>query len=284
MIFQDKVELPLWDELPPEGAENADRENFSHPAITMFAPPQWKRYDKAIVIFPGGGHNYHTHPEGNFYAEYFASMGYWTFAVTYRLGGEKFIHPALLNDAARSIRLVRNAAKEPGFSPDKVGVMDSSAGGHLAAHISCCYDSDEIVYGKDEKEKVSSRPDFTIPCYPVNSGVRKKRHEKSFCRIQGKEKPTVEERKKVSPELFVNKTTPKAFLWHRYHDLRVPLENSLLYAEKLRENDIPFERHIYEKGGTEKVWTVTPHGVMPVFYGFPCFENPMQTEYNLHQK
>ena len=113
MIFQDKVELPLWDELPPEGAENADRENFSHPAITMFAPPQWKRYDKAIVIFPGGGHNYHTHPEGNFYAEYFASMGYWTFAVTYRLGGEKFIHPALLNDVARSIRLVRNAAKEP---------------------------------------------------------------------------------------------------------------------------------------------------------------------------
>ena len=249
MIFQDRLELPLWAETPPFGNSETEKNIVSTPTITMYAPPQWKRYDKAIVIFPGGGYNYHAHPEGGTYAEYFASEGYWTFAVTYRLGSEKFTHPAQLNDAARAIRMVRSAAEEFGFRADKVGVMGSSAGGHLAAHISTCFDSDEIVYGKDEKEKVSSRPDFTILCYAVISGVSDKRHEGSFCRLLGSEDPPEEERKKVSQELFINRNTPKAFIWHRYFDLCVPLENSLLYAEKLRENDIPFELHIYPRGG-----------------------------------
>lgn len=248
MIFQDRKEIPLWEGLPPFAKGNEADKDI--PTITLFAPPQWKRYDKAIVIFPGGGYTHLAQHEGTKYAEFFASKGIWAFVVNYRLGSNKYHHPVELNDAARGVRSVRNAAKELGFSPDKIGVMGSSAGGHLAAHISTCYDSEEIVYGEEEKEKVSSRPDFSILCYPVISGVSDKRHAGSFKYLLGTEDvPSFEECAKVSPELFVNKNTPPAFLWHTCMDKGVPLENSIFYGEKLRENDIAFELHIYAKGG-----------------------------------
>ncbi len=247
MIFQDRKELPLWEGAAPFAHGNEEGKDI--PTITLYTPPQWKRYDKAVVIFPGGGYTHLAQHEGKGYAEYLAANGIWAFVVNYRLGSNKYAHPAELNDAARGVRMVRLAAKELGFSPDKVGVMGSSAGGHLAAHISACYDSEEIVYGNDETEKVSSRPDFSILCYPVVSGVSEKRHKGSFINLLCKEDPSEEERARVSPELYINKNTPKAFLWHTFMDKAVPMENSLLYAEKLRENDIPFELHIYDKGG-----------------------------------
>lgn len=248
MIFQDRKALPLWAGTPPFAHGNEEGKDI--PTITLHTPPQWKRYDKAVVIFPGGGYANLAQHEGTAYAEYLASNGIWAFVVNYRLGSNNYHHPAELNDAARGVRMARLAAKEFGFSPSKVGVMGSSAGGHLAAHISTCFDSEEIVYGEDEKEKVSSRPDFSILCYPVISGVSDKRHAGSFKNLLGtQENPAFEECAKVSPELFVNKNTPTAFLWHTFMDKGVPMENSLFYAEKLRENDIAFELHIYDKGG-----------------------------------
>ena len=59
----------------------------------------------------------------------------------------------------------------------------------------------------------------------------------------------------LSLEKRIDKTTPPAFLWHTYSDAAVPVENSLLYAKSLRENDIPFEMHIYPDG---------PHGMSVV--------------------
>ena len=247
MIFKDRQALPLWKKNVPFA--HGSEEGKDIPTITLYTPPQWKRYDKAVVIFPGGGYTHLAQHEGTGYAEFLAANGIWAFVVNYRLGSNNYYHPAELNDAARGVRMVRKAAEELGFSPDKIGVMGSSAGGHLAAHISCCYDSEEIVYGEDEQEKVSSRPNFTILCYPVISGIIEKRHNGSFINLLGKETPAEAERAKVSPELYINKNTPKAFLWHTFMDKGVPLENSLLYAQKLRENDIPFELHIFDKGG-----------------------------------
>ncbi|MBO4304229.1 MAG: alpha/beta hydrolase [Lentisphaeria bacterium] len=244
--FENGKAIPLWGEEPPFAKGNEPGKDI--PTITLYTPPQWKRYDKAVVIFPGGAYCFCAPHEGQGYAEYLAANGIWAFVVNYRVA-PNYAHPVPLNDAARGVRCVRLAAKELGFDPDKVGVMGSSAGGHLAGHISTCFDSPQIVYGKDETEKVSSRPSFSILCYPVISGVSTKRHLGSFLNLLGTKTPSEEDLKKLSLELLVNEKTPKAFLWHTFGDKGVPLENSLLYAEKLREHEIPFALHIYERGG-----------------------------------
>ena len=247
MIFQNAVECPLWNEKPPVSIRDTEKENDPVPTICMYEPPQWKRSDKAVVIFPGGGYGYHSSDTCVQYAKALNEEGIWAFVVKYRLGK---LYPAQLFDALRAVRLVRKAAEELGFSPDKTGVMGSSAGGHLSAM--CAVHYDQGVLGQDEKEVVSARPDFTILCYPVISGVSDKSHKDSFINLFGTETPSESDLRETSAELHVNKNTPKAFIWHTFADTLVPVENSLLYAEKLRENNIPFELHIYPLG---------PHGL-----------------------
>lgn len=243
MFFQDRKELPLWEEEPPVSKLDTHKEDDPVPTITMYAPPPWKRSNKAVVIFPGGGYSHLSVPACERYAQVFNEEGHWAFIVSYRLGK---LYPAQLYDALRAVRLVRSAAEELGYSPDKIGVMGSSAGGHLAAM--CAVHYDKGIPGKDEKEIFSARPDFSIHAYPVISGVSNKSHKASFINLFKTQKPEQKDLMETSAELHVNKTTPPAFLWHTFADTLVPMENSLLYAKALRENDIPFELHIYPLG------------------------------------
>lgn len=243
MFFQDRTPQPLWNENAPVSKQDVYKEEDMIPEITMYAPPPWKRSNKAVVIFPGGGYSQLSVQASERYAQVFNEEGHWAFIVKYRLGK---LYPAQLFDALRAIRLVRNAAEELGYSPDKIGVMGSSAGGHLAAM--CAVHYDKGVTGKDEKEEISARPDFSIHAYPVISGVSEKSHKGSFFHLFGKREPEREELIETSAELHVNKNTPPAFLWHTFADTLVPMENSLLYAKALRENAIPFELHIYPLG------------------------------------
>lgn len=243
MEFQDRKALPLWDGVPPVSSRDSHREEDAVPTITMFAPPQWKRTNKAVVIFPGGGYGTLSVQASERYANIFNEAGHWAFVVGYRLGK---LYPAQLFDALRAVRLVRRAAEKLGYSPDKIGVMGSSAGGHLAAM--CAVHYDKGIAGEDEKEMICARPDFSIHAYPVISGVNEKSHKASFINLFKNPTPEKEELILTSAELHVNKNTPPAFLWHTCGDTLVPMENSILYAEKLRENAIPFELHIYPLG------------------------------------
>lgn len=209
------------------------------PLITCYRPAPAQHNGHGLVIFPGGGYGALAPHEGKDYAEYFAAAGYTCFVVTYRLGTEGFRHPAMLEDALAAIGTVRARASEWGINPQRIGVMGSSAGGHLAAHSS-------TAYGRYPGGN-SLRPDFTILCYPVIQVRGPYAHTGSRERLIGAE-PSEELLAEVACVDAVTPQTPPCFLWHTVEDAAVPVENSIDFAQALRRNNVPFELHIYQKG------------------------------------
>ena len=247
MELRDRTAMPLWCGVPPAG--ESDPEQI--PVITPYAPKVWKYNRRALVIFPGGGYTALAQYEGYGFAEFFADQGYYCFVVNYRLGKDLgkggCHHPAQLSDAARAVRLVRSWAPELGFRSDKIGVVGSSAGGHLAASVSILPELGLTLPEEGEIARISSRPDFSILCYPVIT-LGKYTHQGTRQNLLGQNfDPETE--KILSLENSINEKTPPAFLYHRMEDQAVPCENSLMYARALRKFGIPFELHIYEKGG-----------------------------------
>ena len=233
-------EFPLW----PDSADVGPTDN--RPSITVFAPEAGAANGSAMIIFPGGGYGGLAKHEGEGYARWFAQQGVTAFVVKYRLGSKGHRHPAMLNDAARSVRFVRARAAEWGIDRDRVGVIGSSAGGHLAATILTQFDAGRPD-DADPIERESSRPTLGILCYPVIT-MGKYTHGGSRKNLLGSE-PSPELIEKLSAERQVTADTPPCFVWHTWEDKGVPLENSMLFAQALREKGVRFELHIYEKGG-----------------------------------
>ena len=201
--------------------------------------PEGARQAIGLIIFPGGGYGMLADHEGRGYAEYFVRQGVACFVVRYRLGSEGFRHPAMLEDALSAIHAVRSSAAELGVDPHKIGVMGSSAGGHLTAHT--------VTAWNQYVETVSLRPDFGVLCYPVITAQGEFCHTGSYWNLLGPE-PTADRLAAVSPELLVKADTPPCFLWHTMEDDGVLLENSLIFAAALRRVRVPFELHIYTRG------------------------------------
>jgi len=102
------------------------------PTITCWIPEQ-NPQGLGLVILPGGGYHGLAAHEGQGYAEFFSKAGIACFVVSYRLGSQGFRHPAMLEDALAAICSVRSAAVEYHLDAHHIGIMGSSAGGHLAA-------------------------------------------------------------------------------------------------------------------------------------------------------
>ena len=248
MELKNRTAMPLWCGTPPAG----ESDPAQIPEIIPYAPPVWKFNHRALVIFPGGGYHALAAYEGPGFAEFFADQGYYCFVVNYRLGDNLgktgCHHPAQISDAARAVRLVRSWAKELGYKTDRIGVIGSSAGGHLAATVSVLPELGLTIPEEGEVAKISSRPDFAVLCYPVITLDEPYIHVGSMMNLLGEGfDPAL--REKLSLEKQVNEHTPPTFLYHRVGDKAVPLENSLFYAQALRKYGVPFELHIYEKGG-----------------------------------
>lgn len=193
----------------------------------------------SIVILPGGGYGGLAAHEGPGYAEYFCKAGIACFVVSYRLGSQGFRHPAMLEDSLSAINAVRSHAEEFGIDPLKIGIMGSSAGGHLAAHT--------LVAWNTYKNDISLRPDFGILCYPVIASYGIKAHSGSMKNLLG-DNPSQDLLEEVYCAKHVTDNTPPCFLWHTGEDQGVPLENSMIFASALREKGVPFELHLYNKG------------------------------------
>src|SRR4051812_12459479 len=106
------------------------------PTLTPFLPEPGKRNGATILILPGGGYSALAEHEGKGYAEWFVEHGVTAYVLKYRLGSAGYRHPVELNDAARALRMVRSFAKRDGLDPARVGIIGSSAGGHLASTLS----------------------------------------------------------------------------------------------------------------------------------------------------
>jgi len=234
----------LW----PQGAPGAlGREPTDVPTLTPYLAPKEKATGAAVVICPGGGYGHLAEHEGRPVAEWLNTIGVTAFVLKYRLG-PRYHHPAMLQDAARAIRLVRARAAEWGLDPARVGILGFSAGGHLASTAGTHFDAGKAD-AADPLERVSSRPDVMILIYPVIT-MREKTHAGSKKNLLG-DNPTSELVALLSNEEQVTKETPPAFLVHTMTDTAVPVENTLMFVSALRRAGVPFELHLYERG---------PHG------------------------
>lgn len=259
--------IPLW----PAGAPGARGTNGPDiPALTPYLcesnatglPRQSSATaGAALVICPGGGYQYLASHEGNDYALWLNQHGVTCFVLKYRRGSHGYRHPAMLNDAARAVRWVRAHADEYKIDTKRVGIMGSSAGGHLAATLLTHFDAGD-TNSADAVERQSSRPDLGILCYPVIS-MGEFAHQGSRENLLGKN-PSPDLVKLLSNELQVTPNTPPCFLWTTFEDNTVPMENTLRFAEALRKNHVPFDLHVYQKGGhgmglKDKPPFVNPH-------------------------
>jgi acetyl esterase/lipase len=235
--------ISLW----PDGAPGALGHSTNDiPTLTPYLPDPTNTTGSAMVICPGGGYTHLAPHEGNDYALWLNQHGITCFVLKYRLGSNGYHYPAEFEDVTRATRLVRANAAEWHIDPHRIGIMGSSAGGHLASTLLTHFDSGN-TNSDDLIERQSSRPDLGVLCYAVIT-MGEYTHRGSKDNLLGKH-PSWKLVKLLSNELQVKTNTPPCFIWCTYEDRTVPMENSLRFAEALRKHHVPFDFHIYQKGG-----------------------------------
>jgi acetyl esterase/lipase len=236
-------EFPLWQGAAPGALGTAAKDI---PTLTPFIATNGT--GAAMIVCPGGGYSRLAPHEGHDYALWLNSRGISAFVLKYRLGADGYRYPVEYQDVARAIRLVRARAKEWNLNPNRIGVMGSSAGGHVASMAMTHFNAGD-TNSPDAIDRVSSRPDLAILCYPVIS-MGKFAHHGSRVNLIGTNPPPalVEE---TSSELQVKKDSPQCFIWSTDEDKTVPIENTLDFAAAMRQAGVPFEMHVYQRG---------PHG------------------------
>jgi acetyl esterase/lipase len=241
-IVHAQTAIPLWPDriLGALGLQDKDV-----PTITPYLADPAVATGAAMVIFPGGGYGGLAPHEGKGYADWLVTNGISCFVVKYRLGSGGYRHPSMLQDAARAVRFVRARADEWKINPKRVGVIGSSAGGHLASTLITHFDSGKPD-ASDPVERESSRPDLAVLCYPVIT-MGSNTHNGSKKNLLG-DNPDPQLIKNLSNELQVTKETPPCFIWHTQEDKGVKVENSLEFAAALQRASVPFDLHVYQNG------------------------------------
>src|SRR4051794_8445148 len=166
---QPPTNMPKADPLWAEGAPGAmGSEEVDKPTLAPYLVPAGRGTGTAVIVCPGGGYQgLSMDKEGDQIARWLNSLGVTSFVLKYRLG-PKYHHPVELGDAQRAIRTVRSKAAEYRVQPDRVGIMGFSAGGHLASTAGTHFDAADAG-AADPIDRLSSRPDFLVLCYPVIS-------------------------------------------------------------------------------------------------------------------
>lgn len=251
---QNQTPFPLW----PEGVPNhkpgigPERVNDSGwvqgietPTLTYYPPAIDRPNGTAVIICPGGGYvGLSRIREGVQYANWLSTLGVASFVLTNRIG--EYGHPAPLQDVLRAIRLVRSRAAEFNLDPARIGVMGSSAGGHLAASAGTLFDHPDGKTGAP-LDTVNARPDFLILMYPVISFQHAAAHTGSRRALLG-QNASPELVAQLSLETQVTSATPPTLLIHTQADQAVPVENSILFFQALTRANVPAEMYLFEKG------------------------------------
>ena len=256
---QNKI-IPLYpegvkcgNELPAETDYDKDGRIFKKvvdPEIWYYPTPKKDRTETAVLVIPGGGYyGLWFDKEGIEVASWLNDLGISAFVLKHRVPHWESIdcrsHVAL-DDARRSIRIIRENAKKWGIDKNSVGVLGFSAGGHLASTLSTQFD-----YGKksdDKFDEISSRPDFSVLVYPVISMRNAYTHKGSKQSLLGNN-PNNKDVVMFSNELQVKEDTPPTILIHASDDQVVSPKNSILFYKALLKNKIPVSLHILDKGG-----------------------------------
>ena len=238
---QQPVELPLWPDGAPNssgltGEEQETRPHFvtnvTHPTLTVYHPE--KPNGMAIIMCPGGGYRgLGMDGEGYDMAPWFCGQGITYIVLKYRMPNGDRTLP--ISDAEAAMKLVRDSADVWDLNPNDIGIMGSSAGGHLASTIA--------THAKPEL-----RPNFQILFYPVITMDKSYTHRGSHDNLLGKD-ASAELELEYSNEKQVTKDTPRAFIVYSDDDKVVPPANGVNYYLALNKNNVPSVLHIYPSGG-----------------------------------
>src|SRR5438552_18353788 len=254
------AQVPIWpgtapDAQPvagPEYAETSGKDflpggrpavgvsNVTRPTITVYSP-QRKNSGAAVIVFPGGGYQILAIDlEGTEVCDWLTARGITCVLLKYRVpnvgrtwdqqcGCDRDTKSsAPLEDAVRTIRLVRYHAVEWHIDPHKISVLGFSAGGHLVAALSTNYDR-RLYASVDTADVVSARPDFAVLVYPGHL------YDPA--------------RRALNPQIRVKHQTPPTFILQAQNDSVDTVRNSLAYYEALRDVGVPAELHLYAEGG-----------------------------------
>ena len=251
------TQVPLWpgsvpDAQATEGPEDtraekdqlvADRpwvlvDKVSQPTMTVYAP-EGRNTGAAIVVFPGGGYQILAIDlEGTEVCDWLTPKGITCILLKYRVPGEGLYpksgaypkSPIALEDAQRTVGLVRFHAAEWHIDPHKLGVLGFSAGGHLVAALSTHYGK-RLYTAVDAADRESCRPDFAVAIYPGHM-------------LENTSKPF-----DLNPAIPVTSHTPPTFLLQAEDDPVDDVENSLVYYAALKKAGVSAEMHLYAHGG-----------------------------------
>ena len=208
-------------------------DKVSRPTMTVYSP-QARNTGVAVVVFPGGGYNVLAIDlEGSEVCDWLTARGITCVLLKYRVPCAKVGPyrncPAALQDAQRTIGLLRSQAARWHIDPHKIGVLGFSAGGHMVVAISTHF-AKRLYPPVDAADKESCRPDFAVALYPGHLAVP----ETNFV---------------LNPDIKVTSHTPPTFLLQAEDDPVDPVENSLVYYAALRKAAVPAEMHVFVKGG-----------------------------------
>lgn len=251
------TQIPIWPGVAPgaqqvsgpETAKVSDKllagkpvtavTNVTSPTMTVYAP-KGKNTGAAVVVFPGGGfHILAMDLEGTESCDWLTARGITCVLLKYRVPSIPYVWQCdcrphnrelsvpSLQDAQRTMRLVRHHAAEWHIDPHKIGVLGFSAGGYLVAEISTNF-ARHLYAPVDAADRESARPDFAMPIYPghlaMNDG-------------------------KLNPNVPVSHDTPPTFLVQAEDDNVDGVDQTLVYYTALKNAGAPVEMHLYAHGG-----------------------------------
>jgi len=256
------TQIPIWPGTPPDSDSQTKSEsatitsgkdivagkpytwveNVTRPTLTLYSP-KTNNTGAAIVVFPGGGYKgLAIDLEGSEVCDWLTSRGITCVLLKYRVPDSGPHHddkcdcradakaPMALEDAQRTLGLVRHHAAEWHIDPHKIGVIGFSAGGHMVADISTHWGK-RLYPTIDDADKESCRPDFAAAIYP---GHMLEKTTKEF---------------ELNPTLPVSKETPPTFLLQSVKDPVDDVQNSLVYFIALKKAGVSVEMHLYAEGG-----------------------------------
>lgn len=233
-------------------------ENVSRPTMTVYSP-KGENTGAAVVVFPGGGYQILAIDlEGSDVCDWLTGRGITCVLLKYRVtkvgsypkSGPFPESPMALEDAQRTLGLVRFHAAEWHIDPHKIGVLGFSAGGHLSAAISTHFEK-RLYPVVDAADKESCRPDFAVALYPGHLSLSASEWDAR----QGTKKFAVphpvnaDKHLWLNPEVPVTRHTPPTFLLQAEDDHVDSVDDSLSYYIALEKAGVPVEMHLYAQGG-----------------------------------
>jgi acetyl esterase/lipase len=278
------TQVPIWKGTVPDAQPDAGSEfvttsgqeeliagrpdvavsNVSRPTMTIYSPTG-KNTGAAVVVFPGGGYQILAIDlEGTEVCDWLTPEGITCVLLKYRVPGNRLYpksapypksgpypeSPMALEDAQRTVGLVRFHAAEWHIDPHKIGVLGFSSGGHMVAAMGTHF-AKRLYPSVDAADKESCRPDFAVAIYPGHLSLPAAEWDAS----QGAKKLVVprpanaDKDLELNPDIHVNSQTPPTFLLQAEDDHVDSVDDSLAYYIALKKAGVPVEMHLYAQGG-----------------------------------